>query len=73
MLEWTPLRSPFPGLETWGMRHPNGTTLVVSFDHEYPEMGWRASYRRPYDPQTHYLDRFDDMDTAMHRVFELAQ
>ena len=64
---------PFPALETWGLRLLDGTSLVVSFDHEYPDMGWRASYRRPYDPTTHYLDRFDDMATAMTRVFELAK
>ena len=72
-LEWQSLPSPFEGLETWGLRLPNGTSLVVTFDHEYPDMGWRASYRRPYDPTTHYLDRFDSMLVAMGRVIEVAQ
>ena len=62
----------FHGFESWGLQLANGTFCLVSFDREYPEMGWRASYRKPADPTTHYLDRFNDKTTAMTRVIEQA-
>ena len=69
---WTRLKSPFVALEVWGMRLPSGTTLVVSFDSEFPEMKWRASYKHPNDPTEHYLDAFSTKEIAMKRILEAS-
>ena len=54
-MNWTQLHMQgMPDMELWHTLYRN-MTLCLSFDHAYPDMGWRASYRR-FGELTTYLD-----------------